>query len=30
MSERRISNRQASLVFYDLRFADSGERFPRS
>ena len=27
MSERRLSNRQPSLVFYDLRFADSGERF---
>jgi PilZ domain len=27
MSERRVSNRQASLVFYDLAFAHSGERF---
>jgi len=27
MSERRLSNRQPSLVFYDLSFADSGERF---
>jgi hypothetical protein len=27
MSERRISNRQQSLVFYDLAYADSGQRF---
>ena len=27
MSERRLSNRQPSLVYYDLSFADSGERF---
>jgi hypothetical protein len=27
MPERRISPRQASLVFYDLHFAETGQRF---
>lgn len=27
MSERRLTRRQPSLVFYDLSFAESGERF---
>ena len=27
MSERRVSIRQPSLVFYDLAYADTGQRF---